>query len=159
MAKTAGIQIEGIAEAVTALRKVGDALAPQRIQDCLLVGAEIIKQRARALVRVGPGVDTQGNPRAHLRDAIFSVKGKLDPAAPSVIAGVSGKRMPHAHLVEFEHVLWKMGKRALGKGYQVGTVPEHPFLRPALDQSKQDIPALVGDMIKRTLESFGIDVS
>ncbi len=142
---SAAIKVEGIEEAVAALRKVGDALAPQRIQECLLVGAQIIQTRARQLINIGPGVDSTGTPREHLRDA--------------VIAGVSLKRAPHAHLVELGHVLWKLGKRRLGTGYQVGTVPPHPFLRPALDQSRRDIPILVGDMIKRTLQSFGIDVS
>lgn len=150
-----GMRVEGIPEAIAALRKVGDALSAERIQDCLIVGADLIKTRARQLINIGPGKDSSGNPRDHLRDAVFSVKGKK--GASNVIAGVSIKRMPHAHLVEFGHVLWKMGRRKDGRGYQVGTVKEHPFLRPALDQSRADIPILVADMIRRTLQSFGID--
>jgi len=159
MAQNYGLKIEGIEDAVKSLRLVGDALAPQRIQDCLMVGAQMIQTRARALVNYGPGVDSAGTPREHLRDAIFASKGRLDASAPSVIAGVSARRSPHAHLVEFGHVLWRGGRRKQGVGHQVGNVPAHPFLRPAVDQSRADIPILVGNMIRRTLQAFGIDVS
>lgn len=159
MAKNFGLKVEGIDAAVSALRLVGDALAPQRIQECLLVGAQLIQARARELAPSGSGVNRKGEAHTHLKDAIFASKGRLDPAAPSVLAGVSVKRAPHAHLVEYGHVLWRGGVRSQGRGHQVGSVPAHPFLRPALDKSVNDIPALVTDMIRRTLEAFGINPS
>lgn len=161
MAKSSvgGLKINGIPEAVEALKRVAAILGPERIQDCLLVGADMIKTRARQLAPVGRGLAPDGSQREHLRDAIFAVKGKMNPAQPSVIVGVSIKRAPHAHLIEYKHDLWKGGKKKDGRGYFIKEIEPEPFMRPALDKSRKDIPALVGDMIKRTLQSFGINVS
>lgn len=154
-----GLKIEGIADVVKALDKVGDALAPKRVQECLLVGAELIRDRARQLAPVGKGLAPDGTERVHLRDAIFAVKGKLDPLNPSVITGVSAKRAPHSHLIEYGYDLWKGGRKRDGRGYLIKHIEKRPFMRPALDASKKDIPALIADMLKRTLQSFGIGVN
>jgi HK97 gp10 family phage protein len=156
MANFGSIKVEGIEAATEALRKVGDALGPEHVQDCLLVGAELIRDRAKQLVKIGPGLDKNKQERVHLKNAIFAVRGKQNPAAPSVIAGVSVKRAPHAHLVEYGHDLWKGGSKRAGTGHFIKFVAARPFLRPALDQSKNDIPDLVADKIKQLLRSFGI---
>lgn len=41
---------------------------------------------------------------------------------------------PHAHLVEFGHVLVRPFRAKQGAGQQIGHVPPAPFLRPALDK-------------------------
>lgn len=48
---------------------------------------------------------------------------------------------PHAHLVEFGHVLVRGGKRYQG-GVEIGFVPAHPFLRPAVDKAWRRAMAL-----------------
>lgn len=159
MAKTWGFRVDGIEDATAALRKVGDALAAERVQDALLVGAQMLRDRAKRYVRIGAGMDNEGDPRMHLRDAIFATKGKLNRIAPSVIVGVSYFVAPHAHLVEGGHINWKLGRRKDGRGYEVkGPTPAHPYMQPALEASRVDMPALITDMLKRTLQAFGIDV-
>jgi hypothetical protein len=58
-----------------------------------------------------------------LRKAIKLKKSKFEDGGYIVVA-----RAPHAHLVEFGHVLIAWG-RVTGK-----RVPPHPFLRPALEK-------------------------
>ena len=87
---------EGVAKLLADVRK---QFLPGKVQNALLPAAEIVADDARRRVNIGPGVKPSGQPRKHLRDAIYASIGK--PGLPNVIAGVSHRTAPHAHLVEF----------------------------------------------------------
>lgn len=67
-----------------------------------------------------------------LRKSISARKSKYPDGGAIVVATA-----PHAHLIEYGHVLVKDGKT-------VGHVPAHPFLRPALEKSISAIAARLG---------------
>lgn len=145
-----GVTVIGTEDTVRALFSVGEALADERVRDVLMVPAQLIRDIAKRLVRVGTGqARRKGGEsvnRAHLRDAIFATRGKSQSLAPSVIAGVDLKRVPHAHLVEFGH----------GGPHPA---PPHSFLRAAIDSVRPLIPRLVQDGLAQLLLKAGIKTS
>jgi hypothetical protein len=70
-----------------------------------------------------------GKKSKHLRKSITVRKSKFPGGGFIVMSNA-----PHAHLVELGHVLVHGGKRYMG-GEEIGTVPAHPFLRPAVDKA------------------------
>lgn len=74
-----------------------------------------------------------------LRPNIKARKSKYPDGGAIVIA-----RAPHAHLVEFGHVMVKNGK-------VLGSVPAHPFLRPAVSKRLQEAIQRIGRAIQEGL--------
>lgn len=95
----------------------------------LLEAAQDVGFEAR---RTAAFVDKTGK----LRNSIAMQPSKFPDGGYIVVA-----RSPHAHLVEFGHLLVKKTKTGIVK--IIGHVPAHPFLRPALDSAKRKVIALV----------------
>ena len=93
----------------------------------LLAAAQDVGFEAR---RTAAFVDKTGK----LRNCIKMEPSKFEDGGYIVTA-----RSPHAHLVEFGHLLVKKTKGGIVK--VIGHVPAHPFLRPALDNAKRKIIA------------------
>jgi HK97 gp10 family phage protein len=143
--KSAGaVRVEGIEETVAALRAVNDVFAVDKVKTVLMRVAVRVRDRAKALCRVGTGITKQnvGNgmvfwkQREHLRDLIFAAYGKRND--PSVIAGVDLKKAPHAHLVEFGH----------GGPHPA---PAYPYMRPAAHATTPEVETIAGEGFKRLL--------
>ena len=75
-----------------------------------------------------------------LRKRIRAKKSKYEDGGAIVIASA-----PHAHLVEFGHVMVKNGK------VLPGSVPAHPFLRPAVSKRLQEAIQRIGRAIQEGL--------
>lgn len=106
------IDVSGDEELQQAIVNAAQRVSSDAVVDVLMQAATAVRDHARALVRVKTGA---------LRDAIFASRGRpfARPGSVSVIAGVSPKRAPHRHLVEYGHA----GPRP---------APPHPFWRPAV---------------------------
>lgn len=74
-----------------------------------------------------------------LRPNIKAFKSKYQDGGAIVAA-----KAPHAHLVEFGHVLVKKGK-------VIGYVPAHPFLRPAVQKRVEEAIERFGNAIQEGL--------
>lgn len=103
------------AQALQGVKKDVDAL--------LLAAAQDVGFEAR---RTSEFKDKTGK----LRNSIKLEKSKFEDGGWLVTA-----RAPHAHLVEFGHVLVRKTKSGIVK--VIGHVSAHPFLRPALDNAKR----------------------
>lgn len=172
MARGMYITLVGRADAEKRIRQCKKHLNSEAVQDAILPAAQLLRDVAKRLVNIGPGVRTgrkhKGEKRKHLRDLIFATKGKKFTGfggavfnslnGPSVIAGVDLKRAPHAHLVEYGH-RQIVGGRAerddrhlKGKaGREVGFVPAHPYLRPAIAATRWAIVQIIESALKRLL--------
>lgn len=88
----------------------------------------------------------ESNPR-HLRKSIRHKTSKFEGGGAIVYSDA-----PHAHLVEFGHVLVDNRKSSPTYGKIIGTVPEHPFLRPARNAVLGEAQAVFARMIARELD-------
>lgn len=99
------------------------------------------RDRAKALCpKGGPRIGVKGD-KKHLRDTITVVTRDLG----EVKMGLMGAAYPagaHAHLVEFGHNIVRAGK-------VVGRAPPQPFMRPAVEQTKNEQNAIYEAEIAR----------
>jgi hypothetical protein len=156
------ITLVGRADADRRIRQCRDLLDSEAVQDAILPAAQLLRDVAKRLVNIGPGIRTgkahKGEKRKHLRDLIFATKGKRYKGfggaifnklnGPSVIAGVDLKRAPHAHLVEYGHIA------VTREGRGVAQVPAYPFLRPAVASVRWAIVQIIESALKRLLAPF-----
>ena len=49
----------------------------------------------------------------------------------------------------------ELGHKLVKNGQVVGDVNEHPFLRPAADESKDDVVNAIADAMNKALEQMG----
>jgi HK97 gp10 family phage protein len=154
------ISLVGRAEAERRIKDCKELLNSEAVQDAILPAAQLIRDVAKRLVRLGPGIRTgkanRGEKRPHLRDLIFATKGRRRKKGilgaisgsiydslngPSVIAGVDLKQSPHAHLVEYGHG---------GKS----PAPARPFMRPAVASVRWAVVQIIESALKRMLAPF-----
>jgi len=150
MAVTGGsrarVEVEGLEQALSKLGTIGRTIARNQTKGIMLDAIEPIRVAVKAAAPVGP----TGNLKRSIQKQIW----EHDKRRNRIDAEVYSKRPEgaHAHLVEFGHRIVTGGK--LGKGGRVvGSVPPHPFMRPAYDQTKDLATRIandkIGDLIKR----------
>jgi len=129
-------EIRGERELYKALRRLGNAVDPDRIERVLVQAAELITEDAKARAPVKTG---------KLRDSI-KVKVWMKRGAKTVVlAAVDHNIAPHSHLVEYGHKLFIKGRR-------VGRVRPKPFFRPAIDAKREQASQTIRDGIRRIIE-------
>lgn len=151
--KQSQIKVEGGKELAKLLRTLPDKVADKLMKNATLAGG---RRLAKAIKNKAP-VDT-----GRLRD---SIKSKLDRTSKytfTVNIGPTGKGRFYAHLVEFgsaPHVIKSKRKRVLSNGQEIfGKIVKHPgtaaqpFMRPALDESADDVIKHVSKNLGRGIE-------
>lgn len=150
----ATVTLTGVPELLAALKGLGEVGSRAALQGALKKGAEVTAVEARRLAPRG----TEPKTKTRLANSIkvmanLSRSQKRKRGARRAEAEIFvGPTVPHAHLVEFGHVLVKArheGKVGLvgrrGKKRKafvktkrvIGHVPAHPFMRPAFDSTKE----------------------
>jgi len=125
----ATVRIIGLDALSRKLEKIGRATNKENTGGLLLRQAEIIRDRIRANVPVGPTGNLKRSPIAKLMPESSSY-----PAI--AIAGINRKIAPHAHLVEFG----------------TSRMPAHPFFRPAIDACRGGVMSRIKNGLKRLIE-------
>ena len=92
-------------------------------------------------------VDKTGNLRSSIR---FSKTKRTPRKSYNVIGKIYTlpKVGPHAHLVEFGH-------KIVRNGQVFGKVKPHPFLRPAADESKEEVLNIITTAMNETIKKMG----
>lgn len=81
---------------------------------------------------------------------VNSIGTRALPGGEDVVQTSTGPRSPHGHLVEFGHKL--VQGRGKNKGKVLGTVPPHPFMRPAWDATGEQCLRGFGDAMRVEIE-------
>lgn len=112
--------IAGLEGLVAQLNFLGSAVEEQEIYKALFDAGNLVRNEVRSRVPYDP----RRKKGTHLRDAIFVSEG--DPSkwdgGPNILVGVSAKRAPHRHLVEYgtskmaARPYWRPGTRAAREG-------------------------------------------
>ena len=135
-------EIEGLDEIIKAFSKLGDDAIP-RIEKASIDGAEKVLHKSKQKIE------------KHYKtgDAFHSLKvlkpTKSNKAKYIIFSKVTfGKQ--GAHIVPLE-----LGHKLVRNGKQVGTVKERPILRPAADESKNEVIEIAVDAINKALDEMG----
>jgi HK97 gp10 family phage protein len=143
-------RVDGIADVAAAFQRLGRALSDDAIKKAQRKAMEPVAAAARALA---PRSSTRQGGK-HLADTILirhtlSKSQRRKNGKPRGPVTYVGSSAPHAHLVEFGHVLvhGRGTKRAV-----LGHVPAHPFLRPAWDSKKGEVVRIFGKELGPAIE-------
>lgn len=149
--------IKGLDETIIAFNKLASDKANGYVVAASKQSAEIIAEKARALVPVELGklkrsirvkqikVRAKKYSRIFIDQPVFVVGPEYAKAK-----GLKGEsdRVNYGHLVELGHKLVRNGNA-------YGIVKEHPFLRPAADGSKQEVLDLIVKAMDQALADWG----
>lgn len=118
------LRFDGLEEIEAKLSKIINRATGTAAKEVYLKAGMKLRDRARSMVKVKTG---------NLRKGIFAARG--DASKQNVIVGVNYKIAPHAHLVEY------------------GTVraPAHPYMRPALSASKDEMRRTIQDGLEKII--------
>jgi len=144
--------IIGIEQVQANLEKVKESISPEQIESVLLLGAQVIAEDARNRAPLGnkkyyQSKRTRRYGGGNLKRGIEAKVIHREGSTVAAIAAVNYKIAPHAHLVEFGHLLVR-GK----KGHIVGFVPPHPFFRPAWEARSEQVSQGVVEELKNLVE-------
>lgn len=119
------LRFEGLEEIERRLSAVIDRTTGAAAKEVYLKAGLKLRDKARELAPIKTGA---------LRKSIFAARG--DENKQNVLVGVNYKIAPHAHLIEY------------------GTVraPAHPFLRPAVSATKDEMRAIIRDGLEKIIE-------
>ena len=132
--------VEGLDELIEAFQKLGDDALPYLMQGSNEAGSEVLR---KAKIKVP--VDT-GN----LKRKLKVIKAKKSAKYPyRVFSKVTFSRGA-AYAVPLE-----LGHKLVIDGQKVGVVKERPFLRPAADESKEDVVKAIADSMNKALGEMG----
>jgi HK97 gp10 family phage protein len=136
-------EIDGLTELIKAFEKFGGH-ATEQLGEASTQGAEIVLRRAKR------------NVEKHYKkgDLFHSLKvtkpnKRSKSAQYRVFAKVSfGKGGAHGVPLE-------LGHRLIIHGKQVGVVREYPFMRPAADESKNEVVEVIAEAMNKALDEMG----
>lgn len=111
-----------------------------KVEPVLLKAADVIADSARSKAPEGP----TGNLKRGIRSTLL----RRLLGRPAAGAGVDYAIAPHAHLVEFG-----TSARHQKSGKYTGIGPAKPFLRPAIDESKESVMEIIRRGIKEIIEA------
>lgn len=140
MALKMRVRVTGADELTRRLNILGEQ-AKEVIEPAAKAGAEVIQMAA-----------SEKAPRGEtglLSELITYGTREKRPLKVTVDIGTA-KEVFYGRFVELGHPLVRGSKKADKK--VIGNVPPHPFLRPALDENKQEVKKVVAEEIRRRLK-------
>jgi HK97 gp10 family phage protein len=138
---TDDIKIEGLEELMRAFAELGDQAMPRLKKESEEAG-EIVLARTKAKVPVDSG---------DLRDALYLMKKRLKKGDSITFSRVTFPRsVGYAVPLELGHAI-----RNRRRGRILGHVTERPFMRPAADESKEDVIEHITKAMNETIEKMG----
>jgi HK97 gp10 family phage protein len=143
------VEVEGLDELIRDLAKFGDAAMPA-LKQAQERAAQVVLAKAKAKAPVSETA-TGGHAPGTLRDSLKIVRANLKPGTYVTFSKIAiGKGAAYGVPVELGHEL----RRVVG-GRSFGHVAARPFLRPAADESKNEVINIMAEAMNRELERLG----
>lgn len=134
------LKIEGLDELIKEFSKLGDGPI-EKLREPSIEAAEIVLGRARKHIN---------NRTGELSKGLRVTKPAKKPKGTRIYARVGfGKNVAYGVPLELGHRLWFMGKKTNKD------VPEKPFLRPAADESKDEVADIMAKAMNKILAEWG----
>ena len=142
--KTTGFKIEGLEELIESFSQLGEDAIFQ-LSEPSIRAAKLVCARATSKIH-----DDTGNLGLSL--TVKNPGKQKNKKAYKIFASVTfGKGAAYGVPLELGHRLVFHGKKTLS------TVKEHPFLRPAADESKEEVANIMADAMNKILQDWGHD--
>lgn len=143
--KVIDFEVEGLDDLIKAFADLGtDAI--YKLADPSVEAAELVLKRAKSKINDQTGelenaleVKKPGRPSKHLKKA-YRIFAKI---------GFKPRQGMHGVPLELGHRLYFMGKKTYKH------VNERPFLRPAADESKEDVADIMAAGMNKVLDEWG----
>lgn len=133
------LKIEGLDELIKDFAKLGDD-AIKELKEPATEAAAMVLERARGKIHNRTGELSRG----------LKVVRPRKPKNNRIYARVTfGKDVAYAVPLELGHRLWFMGRKTNKD------VPEKPFLRPAADESKEEVADIMAKAMNKILAEWG----
>lgn len=165
MAKTrpVRIQIKQLKELQAALKRGESALDPKAVSRLIADALNLIREGALKNLLMNFQMRT-GNLAKSLITRITQSNSSTHFGAWTK---AGGKQIaPHAHLLEYGHVMWRGGRRSQGRGHQIGgarggvvkrsRVEGRPFFRPAVDENRREVRKRIRVGLQKLLAESGL---
>jgi len=136
------IKLEGLDELIEAFAKLPDKAA-EMIKPAVEQAGNLVLEKAKQKVSVGTG---------NLRDSLRLKKGRLKPGRAGIIHNITwgSDVRGYAAPLELGHsIRFKKGGPTLGK------VEARPYLRPAADESKEQVLDIITNAMNKAIEEMG----
>jgi HK97 gp10 family phage protein len=144
------VKLEGAEQIARRLQILGKEAAREHLEASARSGAEVIRRAASDNARSGPYAT------GDLADHVVAEVTKARAGRVEVSVGPDRDHW-YGRLVELGHALVRVVAR-VRKGGRVrritenlGNVPPHPWLRPALDENTDEAQRVVGEELRRRL--------
>lgn len=143
--------VSGVDEIRRRLERLGVDTAQEYIREAGREGAKVIQEDASERIQLGPHRD-------HLRDSIVIEETREQDGRIDFAIGPD-KDHYWGRFVEFGHAVVRVTNRIKGPSgrtkrritINLGQVPPHPFLRPALDTKRREANQRVAEILRRRL--------
>ncbi len=132
------VKVVGADEIARRLNVMGEK-AKEIVEPAAMAGAEVIRKAAS---------DNAPRRTGFLAEHIVAEVKDVQPLKATIAVGPH-KDAFYGLFVEFGHALVRGGKKATRR--VLGNVPARPFLRPALDETKEQVKAIVTQEVRRRL--------
>ena len=136
------VSIEGQRQIVRKLNVLADEVAKLHLEAATLEGAEVIR---KAIEDKAPKGES-GFLKSHILKEVDPENTRRNKVTVSI---GPHKEAFYALFVEFGHALVRGSRKATRK--VIGSVPPHPFMRPAFDESKRRVRQTILLALKRRL--------
>jgi len=141
------VRIEGLTSIETAL----SSLEPKQMKSTLMHASA----RGASIVRAAMKAELDGRGTGKLRGSVrYKVMRRSTTKLVGHVVAPMGKLASARALVEYGHDLWLGGKKKDGQGHSVGTVPAHPFIRPAWAKSQAAALKAMEDYLFAQMKEF-----
>lgn len=141
MSNRTNFEIVGLNELIKAFATLGDEAMPYLVEATNAAG-EIILKRTKEKVPTGTGA---------LRDSLKLKRATIKPGKYVVTGQITfDKDTAYGVPLELGHAV-----RFSKTGPIVGHVAAHPFMRPAADESKEEVVDLITNAMNKALENMG----
>lgn len=134
MADKFDFEFRGLTELQQKITDLSKALPHTAIEQIYLKGVRKMARAIRRKTPVGVGTRKPGSLKKAVKAKLLD---RVGNNARNAIVAVDRKTAPHAHLVEFGHVLYKGSKKKGGR--VIGHVPAHPYFRPGVDETARPV--------------------
>lgn len=140
------VSVEGIEELVKAFNSIASDDTIYKLAEPSARAAEVIAAKARSKINTQPGAPD-------LADAIIVRKpGRSRGHATQIFARVGFSQKAGDGGGGYYGAAVELGHRLISHGKEIGTVKEHPFLRPAADESREQVADILTAAMNEIIE-------
>ena len=146
------VYIDGLDELINAFEELPKE-SEKYMRKAANEAGNVVLLKAKSKVRVSTdriSRDGSTDEMQHLRDALKLTRAGKSTKRPYRFVATIGVKKGHSYYIPLE-----LGHLLVVHGKTVGTVQAYPFMRPAADESRDEVQNILTTALNRALNEFG----